>query len=234
MPETIKGLDVSRYQGAMDFVKAKTNGADFVIIRRSQGTDYSDPLFQDHYSKAKAAGLKIGAYHFVTGDHALSQASWFKQQLGDVKLDFPVALDCERWPGGITNQSIVDVIARQFAGYQGFQLAMIYTNAGSGNEIFTNPTFDKYPLWVAHWSFTVTKPLLPNVWKSRGIYAIWQRGVVDGVPWGTGANTKIDYNEYGNDPTMPFPGETPIEKTFQYCGYMDDGGVLCGTVKEKC
>ena len=63
----IMGIDISHWQGNIDFNKVKASGIDFVIIKAG-GSDkgfYKDPKFEENYKKAKEAGLKVGAYYFV-------------------------------------------------------------------------------------------------------------------------------------------------------------------------
>jgi len=61
-----KGIDVSVWQGDIDFAKVKANGIDFVIIRAGYGklASQKDKCFEQNYSRAKAAGLHVGAYWY--------------------------------------------------------------------------------------------------------------------------------------------------------------------------
>ena len=61
-----QGIDVSRWQGDIDFSLVKNFGIDIVYIKSSEGRSYVDPYFEKNYSEAKANGLKIGFYHYVT------------------------------------------------------------------------------------------------------------------------------------------------------------------------
>ena len=63
----LKGIDVSKWQGSINFKSVKSAGIDFVIIKAG-GSDagfYEDPMFKINYAGAKAAGLKVGAYYYV-------------------------------------------------------------------------------------------------------------------------------------------------------------------------
>jgi hypothetical protein len=251
---TIQGVDVSRYQGTIDWNKLYANGGRFAGIRFSQGIGYADTYAEANCVAAKAAGVKIFPYHFCTTDNAITQANWFKKCMGNIVFDLPPALDVEYYTPTmqseldhnelyglpypevfpelrfrydlipmtlkqmndelrtlvIPTQSIVDVICRQLANFQGFPTPVIYTNASSGNAVFTNSSMSKYPLWIANWT-TADKPYLPAIWKTKGTYIIWQKGVVDGTPWGTIPNTKIDWDVWGNE--REFPGTPTNEIT---------------------
>lgn len=61
-----QGIDVSRWQRNIDFSLVKNSGIDIVYIKSSEGRSYIDPYFEKNYSEAKANGLKIGFYHYVT------------------------------------------------------------------------------------------------------------------------------------------------------------------------
>ena len=58
-----QGIDVSSWQGNIDFSAVKNSGIEFVYIKSSEGTRYIDPYFEQNYQNAKANGLKVGFYH---------------------------------------------------------------------------------------------------------------------------------------------------------------------------
>ena len=66
MAKTFRGIDVSAWQGKIDFQKVKQSGIDFVIIRAGYGkvASQKDPYFETNYKNAKAAGLQVGAYWY--------------------------------------------------------------------------------------------------------------------------------------------------------------------------
>ena len=78
--EQWQGIDVSEWQGNINFEQVAASGIKIVYIRSSLGNSYIDPYFQQNYQKARAAGLKIGFYHYVTArsvSQAKSQAQFF-------------------------------------------------------------------------------------------------------------------------------------------------------------
>ncbi len=74
----VHGVDVSRWQGDIDWAKLRTQGANFAFIKATDGGDHTDPMFKTNWHGAKAAGLKRGAYHFFYWCRtAGEQADWF-------------------------------------------------------------------------------------------------------------------------------------------------------------
>jgi lysozyme len=94
----VKGIDISKWQGAIDFQKVKNSGIKFVIIRAGYGTKGKDEFFEANYKKAKAAGLHVGAYWYSYADgfkEASEEADAFLRALFGKQFDYPVYLDME-------------------------------------------------------------------------------------------------------------------------------------------
>lgn len=75
-----EGIDVSNWQGYIDYAKVKAAGIDVVYIKASQGTTIKDAYFETNYKNAKANGLKVGFYHYVTAttvEQAKKEATFF-------------------------------------------------------------------------------------------------------------------------------------------------------------
>ena len=75
-----QGIDVSDWQGYIDYSRVKASGIDIVYIKTSQGSTIKDPYFDINYENAKANGLKVGFYHFLTATttaEAEQQAQFF-------------------------------------------------------------------------------------------------------------------------------------------------------------
>ena len=78
--EIFQGIDVSEWQGDIDFKKVKEAGIDVVYIRAGQGFSYEDSKFERNYEEAEKNELKIGVYHYVTArsvEDAKLQAKFF-------------------------------------------------------------------------------------------------------------------------------------------------------------
>lgn len=98
------GIDLSEYQGEVDFAAVRESGIDFVMLRiggryyGDEGGMYSDSAFDAYYEQAKAAGLKVGAYFFSQAagkEEAVEEAEYTLELLGGRPLDYPIAIDWE-------------------------------------------------------------------------------------------------------------------------------------------
>lgn len=103
-PASIEGIDISSYNGNIDWQAVKNSGVDFAMIRiggRGYGDDgalYSDDKAIDNIKNAQSVGIKAGVYFFsqaITNEEAVAEADYIKKLLGDTKIDFPVAYDWE-------------------------------------------------------------------------------------------------------------------------------------------
>lgn len=178
------GIDVSKWQGDIDFEKVKAEGCSFVIIRiGSYYDDYTlDPYFEQNIKNAKAAGLKVGVYIYTTAnttDEIKDNVKWINKTLNGQKLDLPVVFDWESFSNFQQyNMSIYDLNAL----YELFDDeleaigldAMIY---GSKNRFvnFWNDFSDEHPIWLAHYTAQT---------DYEGRYDMWQMsctGRIDGI-----------------------------------------------------
>jgi len=92
----IQGIDISRYQGSIDFDRARAAGTHFVFIKATEGADYVDPNFASNWARARAAGMARGAYHFMFWCRtAADQARWFEANVPNDPDALPPVLDVE-------------------------------------------------------------------------------------------------------------------------------------------
>jgi len=92
----IQGLDIARYQGRIDFDKARAGGVHFIYIKSTEGKDYIDPNFYSNWEGARSAGVARGAYHFMTWcSLASEQAAWFVRNVPADYDSLPPVLDLE-------------------------------------------------------------------------------------------------------------------------------------------
>lgn len=92
----VHGVDVSRWQGDIDWAKLRTQGANFAYIKATDGGDHLDPMFKKNWRKAKEAGLKRGAYHFFYWCRtAGEQADWFIRNVPREAGALPPVIDVE-------------------------------------------------------------------------------------------------------------------------------------------
>lgn len=92
----IQGVDISRYQGEVDFGRLRAAGAHFVFIKATEGIDYVDPNFKRNWRGAQAAGLPRAGYHFMFWCRtAAEQARWFIENVPNDPDALPPILDLE-------------------------------------------------------------------------------------------------------------------------------------------
>jgi lysozyme len=95
----VHGVDVSRFQTAVDWHQARANGVNFAFIKATEGGDQVDPMFRDHWRGAAQAGIPRGAYHFFYHCRpAIEQARWFIAHVPRAPGSLPPVLDMEWTP----------------------------------------------------------------------------------------------------------------------------------------
>ena len=93
----IRGIDVSKYQGNINWTKVANSNVNFAFIRASYGTT-NDPNFVTNAQNAHDNGIKVGAYHFATfqnSEQVKTEAQHFINRLKKVEITYPVVLDLE-------------------------------------------------------------------------------------------------------------------------------------------
>lgn len=97
----MKGIDISSYQKNVDFNQVKNCGIEIVILKASEGKTWQDTTFKDKYNNAKAAGLKVGAYHFLRGNSVQDEVNNFLSMVQNLPMDCKYIIDAEVDLGGI-------------------------------------------------------------------------------------------------------------------------------------
>lgn len=179
----IKGIDISHWNGCIDFEKVKASGIDFVIIKAG-GSDkgfYTDSKFIENHKKAEAAGLHIGAYYFAGKyfrgiEAGVTDAKKFIEILKGLKFDYPVFLDIEaqenKYKDQITDAAVAFCEEMEKAGY----FVGIYASDISGFKYKLNHDRIKdYAHWVARYGNE------PELCTDHGIYQYLSKGRVSGI-----------------------------------------------------
>ena len=155
---TVRGIDISRYQGKINWDDVKTEqigGEDiqFVYIKATEGVSIFDPYFIDNFRQARLNGILRGAYHYfspsVTG---LSQAQHFTKHVKLKIGDLPPVLDVEE----IGNLSIASLQKEVLdwlvyvENYYGVK-PIIYSGHNFKKKNLSHPKLRDYPFWIAHY-----------------------------------------------------------------------------------
>ena len=147
----VKGIDISRHNGDIDFRKVADSGIDFVFIKASEGSDHRDPKFLENYDQSRQAGLKAGAYHFFRFDKdGIEQAVNFLGAVGPRKTDLGLVIDVEK--AGNPENVDISVIQKNLASMVDYMnllghRVMIYTNH-DGYYDYIADILPGYPLWI--------------------------------------------------------------------------------------
>ena len=175
----IKGIDVSTWQGNIDFGKVKASGIDFVIIRAGYGreTSQKDNCFEQNYNAAKAAGLDVGAYWYSYADSAedaVKEAKACMEVIKGKKFEYPIYFDLEEQSQFAKGKNFCDSVIKAFCGELTYYL----------NNYVSNSVAGKYALWVAQYNYRCT--------YTANKYGIWQysdEGRINGIS----GNVDMDY-----------------------------------------
>lgn len=149
----MKGIDISMHNGNINFNAVKNSGTSVVIIKATEGVQYVDPYLTTHYNGAKAQGLNIGFYHFMSEKtDPAQQAVDFWNAIKDKQFNVIPVLDIEtnnqrRSPKAISDRCIE--FLEKFKALSGLS-CMIYTGGYFGRDNLDS-RIKKYPGWIAHY-----------------------------------------------------------------------------------
>jgi len=177
---TTPGIDVSHYQGAINWTSVRNAGIQFAFIKATEGTSYKDPRFNTNYVAAYNAGVIRGAYHFALPDRSSGavQANYLASNGGAWSADsrtLPAALDLEGNPYGAycygkTQAAMRTWISDFLNTYRSRtgRHAVIYTTTSWWSSCTGNYSgfWANHPLWIARWASTVgTLPAGAPFWS---------------------------------------------------------------------
>lgn len=162
------GIDVSEWQGKIDWEEVKNSGIEIVYIRASEGNNYIDPDAIRNYNGAKENGIKVGFYHYLTAtseEEAINQARFFVSNIRGLNVDCRLAMDFENFDG--LGRSEINAISAAFLDeverVSGKEV-IIYSDAYNAAYTFSNELANKYPIWVA--DYYVQEP-------GNGNWSVW-------------------------------------------------------------
>ena len=186
----VKCLDISTWQGYVDFNKVKSAGYNYVILRAGFGREYSqkDNTFERNYANAKAAGIKVGVYWFsysTSPSDAYREANACLYCLNGKRLDMPVYYDLEYQPAMSMSNSNYTQMALNFcstikkAGYK----SGVYSSASVYGYLLNRQTLinNGVSIWNAQWSSYCSVPC--DIWQYS------EKGQVNGIS----ASVDINY-----------------------------------------
>lgn len=185
-----KGIDVSKFQGTIDWDKVAADGVEFAFVRvgfRGYGTGklVEDETFDQNMKGALSAGIKVGVYFYtqaVTEEELLEEANFVLEKIAPYKIECPVVFDVEKVSGddgrmnGLsveerTNLTLLFCQTIDNAGYK----PMIYHNMEMGALMLDIASLEKYDKWFAYYNQDMYYPYAYKIWQYS------DEGVVDGI-----------------------------------------------------
>ena len=191
-----KGIDVSKWNGNIDWQKVRNSGIDFAIIREGYGKKSPtqiDKKFKENIESAKSVGINCGVYHYSYADSiddAVNEAQFCLENIQGYALEYPVIFDVEdKEMLKLNTRQRTDICMKfcetiERAGYY----AMIYANKNwLDNYLYADELLKRFDLWLAQWD--IDKPSY-----SCGIWQYSSTGQVDGISGNVDLN--ISYKNY--------------------------------------
>ena len=194
VPDYCLGIDVSRYQGEIDWGAVAAAGYRFAAIRATIGDYYTDPMFAANWYGAKAAGLLVTAYHVVKpGIDAYDQIAHFWNVMGARKPDMPIVLDVELTDGDPSGIGALVLSCMDAASVVYSDWPIVYTGAWFWNDpnaiIPPDPDEHNCPLWIANYT-TAAQPVKISDWDT---WTFWQYSSTGRI---TGISGDVDLNRF--------------------------------------
>lgn len=177
-----RGIDISEFQGEIDFEEVRRSGIEAVYIRVGAG-EYTDEYFAENYERAKAAGLKIGFYHYVTArsvEEGRRQARFFASLAAGREPDMRLAMDFEYF--GSLSVSQINAISEAYLDELTAltrREAVIYSDLSNARNIFSRALAEKYPLCAAQYG--ADEPSANGKWREWVGFQYTDEGRVGGI-----------------------------------------------------
>jgi lysozyme len=193
----IHGIDISKWQGEINWEAVRASGTKFAFIKATEGGDHLDEKFAENWNAAKANGIPRSAYHFVYWCRPASeQAAWFEQNVPNDPTALPPVLDVE-WNGHSRTcpkkiapekaRAKIRLMLEEFERHTG-KKPIIYTDITFHKDVFEGTDeFDHYPFWLR----SVAAP--PRDRYQERPWSFWQYTTTGRVP---GIRGDVDRNVF--------------------------------------
>ena len=190
----LPGIDVSKWQGGIDWNAVAGGGIEYAFIRCSHGLNTIDEYFDANWDEARAAGIASGVYqYFEPGQDPIAQADLLLDMMGPLQPgDLPPVIDVESHG----NLPAAEVAAAVTAWVQHVEAELgvkpiIYTGRYFWQDYVQSNAFVDYPLWIAH--YTNDCPNIPAPWTTWAFHQYTDSGSVPGVAG------NVDRNDFNGD-----------------------------------
>lgn len=180
-----QGIDVSNWQGHINYAEVRDAGIEVVYIKASQGTNIKDAYFDINYENAKENGLRVGFYHYLTAtntEQAIEEANYFVSVISGKTPDCKLVLDYETF-GGVGREEINN-IARTFM-QRVEELTdkevILYSDLSNARSTFDTRLAEDYDLWIAYYEDRNRLINIETSWNTYIGIQYTDRGRVNGI-----------------------------------------------------
>jgi len=199
---TRKGIDVSRFQGKINWKKVANDGIDYAYIRLGyrgygSGKIVTDDTYEYNIENANAAGIDTGVYFFteaISEREAIEEAEYVLENLEGQHIDLPIVIDVEESASSdsrtknLTKEQRTDIVIAfceriKEAGHK----VMIYGNTKSFLIMMDIERLEDYDKWFAYYKYPLRFPYKMNMWQYTS------NGEVDGIEKGVDINISFEY-----------------------------------------
>ena len=180
---TYFGMDVSSYQGYINYDAVKAEGIEYVYIKATEGTWETDDYLKYNYENAKRVGMKVGFYHFVRArseEGAKLEAKYFANAISGMEPDCRLAMDFEIfgslswWEVNYLSKIFLEETKRLTG-----KDMVIYSNTSTAENMFSKDLAKEYPLWVAQYGMPY--PEDNGNWSNWVGFQYTSKGMLNGI-----------------------------------------------------
>ena len=191
----VRGVDVSAYQGTIDWKKLSEKNIQFAYIKATEGSEFVDEKFQENYKNAQETNLKIGAYHFFSYDsEGETQAENFINHVEKIDNMLPPVIDVEFYGEYKKNNPDKEKTREQLRILidkikENYEVSPIIYATNESYELYIANNFEDCEIWIRD---IIKSPDLPD----NREWTFWQytnREILDGYQ---GEETYIDMNVF--------------------------------------
>ncbi len=202
-----EGIDVSNWQGYIDYSQVKNSGIDIVYIKASQGNNIKDPYLDINYENAKANNLKVGFYHFLTAtniEEARQQATFFSSVISGKQADCKLALDYEQF-NGVSREQINQIALAFIQKVKELtkKQVIIYSDLYNSESTFNKELANQGELWIAYYGDYRNLQNRNASWDSFIGVQYTDRGIVPGI------RGYVDRDLFSNEVLLDDDSEIP-------------------------
>ena len=212
MAAGFKGIDVSKHNGVINWQRVKASGVDFAIIRTGYGNvdnaKQRDAQFESNYKGAKAAGLKVGAYHYsyaLTVQEAVKEAQFVLKIIAGKSFEYPIYFDIEDESQKKLTKQQATAITKAFC--ETLEKAGYWSGVYSYDSFFAShldaSIQDRFTCWVAR-----VENVRPTYCKK---YDVWQYSWKGSVP-GSSIETDLNISYKDFSAIIPAAGKNGFTK----------------------